>query len=59
VHLLPAEMRLDVEKIILTNLRGFEEMIFKRTKKVDGQMNETAFDTYLWGMSAKQINYNT
>jgi hypothetical protein len=51
-------MRVDVQNIVLTNLRSFEEMILKKTKRIDGQMNESAFDTYLEGISTKQINYN-
>jgi hypothetical protein len=51
-------MRIDLQNIILSNMRNFEELILKRTKRIEGVMNETAFDNYLTGMSQKQINYN-
>jgi len=59
-HLFPGEMRADVQNIVLANLRGYEEAIGKKTKRVEGPVrhSEGAYDTYLEGISQKQINYN-
>jgi hypothetical protein len=51
VHLLPTEMRADVEKTILKNLQEYEESIMRKTKHVDGIFSDTTVDSYLTGMS--------
>ena len=51
VHLLPTEMRADVEKNIIKNLLEYEEGIMRRTKHVEGIVNDSMAETYLTGMS--------
>ena len=59
LHLLPSEMRADVEKNIIKNLLEYEDAIMKKTKQLDGTLSDTMADNYLIGISPKQINYNT
>ena len=51
MHLLPTEMRADVEKNIIKNLLEYEEGIMRRTKHVEGIMSDSMAETYLSGMS--------
>jgi hypothetical protein len=67
-HLFPSEQKKDLEAMILKNLRDFESSINIKTKKpvsvvpdansTPSLTNEVVFDTYLQGMSQKQINFN-
>ena len=52
-------MRAEVEKNIIKNLVEYEDAIMRKTKHLEGTLSDTMADTYLTGMSLKQINYNT